>query len=78
MALEHEFAVYQAHLMELLPHQGKFIIIKGDDIAGPVDTYEEALEVGFGRFGAVPFLVKQIHAVEPVLHFTRDLPPCRP
>jgi hypothetical protein len=78
MALEHEMATYQANLLELLANEGKFVVILGEEIAGAYDTYEEALEAGYGRYGLVPFLVKKISRVEPIQYFSRDLPRCQP
>ena len=74
MTLEHELSVFNAHLIDLLAHEGRFVVVKGDEISGPFDTYEAALEDGYERFGPVPFLVKKIHKVEPVHYFSRDLP----
>lgn len=78
MALEHEMATYQTNLMELLVNEGKFVVIRGEEIAGAFDTYEEALEVGYNKYGLVPFLVKRISRVEPIQYFSRDLPRCQP
>lgn len=60
MAFETERAAYHANLEELLAHEGKFVAIKGETIAGTRDTYEQVLELGYERFGLVPFLVKRI------------------
>lgn len=60
MAFETERAAYHANLEELLAHEGKFVAIKGDTIAGTRDTYEQVLELGYEQFGIVPFLVKKI------------------
>jgi hypothetical protein len=76
MALEHENGVYQANLLELLAYEGKYVLVRGDEIAGHWDSYEEALQAGFDRFGPVPFLVKRIQKVEPIHYFSRDLPRC--
>lgn len=73
MTFEIETAVFQAHLAELLPSEGKFVLIKGEAIDGPFDTYDEALEVGYRQYGPTPFLVKQIRAAEPIQYFARDL-----
>jgi len=64
MAFDTERAVYQANLEDLLAHEGKFVVIKGDTIAGTRDTYEQVLELGYERFGLVPFLVKKIRPTE--------------
>jgi hypothetical protein len=53
--------------------EGKFVVIKGDEMLGPFDGYGAALADGYERFGAVPFLVKQVLAVEPVVTITRVL-----
>lgn len=73
VAFELELATYQTHLAELLPSEGKFVLIKGESIAGPYDTYEAALEAGYERHGLEPFLVKQVRPVEPIQYFARDL-----
>ncbi len=64
MAFETERAVYHANLDDLLAHEGKFVVIKGETIAGTRDTYEQVLELGYQQFGPVPFLVKKIRPEE--------------
>lgn len=71
---EVERRVYEEHLPELLGSAGKFVLILGGEIGGPFDTYAAALAAGYERHGVQPFLVKKITAVEPVQHFSRDLP----
>lgn len=78
MAFEHELSIYQAHILEFLESEGQYVVIRGDDIAGPFETYEAALDAGYTKHGLEPFLVKQIFRVEPVHYFSRDLPLCRP
>jgi hypothetical protein len=77
MALERELAVYNEHLIDLLVNEGKYILIRHEEISGPFETYDDALEAGYAKYGLVPFLVKQIQRVEPIYYFSRDLPPCR-
>ena len=77
MALEKELSVYNRHLIDLLAHEGKFILVCGEAIEGPFETYEDALKSGYEGFGLVPFLVKQIRRAEPIHYFSRDLPLCR-
>ena len=76
MPFEQELEVYNKNLAVLLlsGNEGKFTVIHGQDITGPFDTYEAALEAGYERFGPVPFLVKKIQQVEEELCFSRDLP----
>jgi hypothetical protein len=76
MALERELAVYNEHLMDLLANEGKHVVVHGEEIEGPFDTYEDALQAGYTKFGVVPFLVKKITRLEPIQYFSRDLPRC--
>jgi hypothetical protein len=41
-------------------HEGRWVLIKGDEIIGVFDTWNEARAVGLGRFGVVAMLVQQI------------------
>jgi len=77
MPLEKEQATYARELPKLLVSAGKYVVIHGDAVAGVYDTYQDALQVGYEKFGLDPFLVKQIEATERVHCFTRDLGPCR-
>ena len=77
MALEKELAVYNEHLIDLLAHEGKYVLVRGVTIRGPFETFEDALAAGYEEFGLDPFLVKQIHKAEPIQYFSRDLSPCR-
>ena len=76
MSLERELATYHEHMLELLSSEGKFVLIRGDEIAGRYDSYEKALEAGYERYGLDPFLVKKIQRSEPLHYFSRDLPRC--
>lgn len=76
MALEKELATYEKKLEELIPREGKFVLIHGDDVAGIWDTYVDALRAGYNQFGLDGFLVKKIQWTETVQHFTRDVPLC--
>jgi len=72
--LETELATYQAKLQELTKDEGKFVVIRGEDIR-IFDTYEDAIKHGYEQFGLEPFLVKKIASNEPVFHFTRQILP---
>ena len=62
--LEQEIATYYRHLPELLGQYGRFVLIKGTDVAGTFDSYRDALTAGYQRFQLDSFLVKQINLVE--------------
>jgi hypothetical protein len=73
MALEKELATYRAKLEELKAHEGKFVLIKGEDVIDFFETYEDAIKGGYQRFNLEPFFVKRIQAVEQVQFVTRGL-----
>jgi hypothetical protein len=75
MALEKELTAYREKLPELKEHEGKFVLIHGDDIAGFYAAYEDAIQAGYQQFKLEPFLVKQINATEKVMHVTRHTMP---
>jgi hypothetical protein len=77
-ALEKELATYNAKLDSLLKQQGKFVLIKGDEVAGTFDTYSDALKDGYERFGLDSFLVKRIMPTDQVLFISRLIVPCQP
>lgn len=61
---ESERATYHANFESLLAHEGKFVAIKGETIAGVRQTYDQVVELGYERFGPVPFLVKRIRLTD--------------
>ncbi len=71
-------SVYEANLIELLANEGKYVVICGEEIEGAFESYDDALEAGYRKYGLTPFLVKQISRDEPIYYFSRDLPRCRP
>lgn len=72
-ALSTELKTYQAKLPNLLGHQGKFVLIHGEEIVGLFDSYADAMTVGYEKIGLKPFLVRKITPVEQALFFTRDI-----
>ena len=73
MALEKELETYRSKLAELLPSEGKYVLIHGGDVVDTFAAYEDALKAGYQRFGLKPFMVKQILAIEPVYYSSRSL-----
>ena len=71
MALETELATYRNRLQELKTHEGKFVLIRGDEVIDFFTSYEDAIKEGYLRFGLNSFLVKQIHALEQVQSISR-------
>ena len=71
MALEKELETYRRKLPELTADEGKFALIRGEDLVGVFGTYEDALKEGYSRFKLEPFLVQQIQSVETIHLVTR-------
>jgi len=60
MALEQELATYQEKMAELLPNEGKFVLIHGSDVVDVYGTYEDAVKEGYQKFNLEPFLVTAV------------------
>jgi len=66
LALKAEFAFFEKHLQTWLDqHPEKFVLIKGEEVAGFFDTFEAAYEAGVSRYGTVPFFIKQVLPEDP-------------
>lgn len=76
MSLEKEFETYENKLPELKNQEGKFVLIRGEDIAGFFTSYEDAMKAGYEKFKLEPFLVKQVNSMEQVQVITRLIEPC--
>jgi hypothetical protein len=62
-----ELVTYRNRLDEMLAdHEGDFVVIQGDRIAGFHGSRKEALEAVFKEFGREPALIKQVVEKEPV------------
>lgn len=76
MPLEKELAVFEKKFPEMkASHEGKFVLIHGDEIVDYYDTYEDAIKVGYSKFGLEPFLVKQIQSIEQAQFISRCIEP---
>ena len=61
---EKEKKTYQDALPDLLREEGKFALVKGDNLVGVYDTYEDALKIGYEKFGLESFFIKRIQQIE--------------
>jgi hypothetical protein len=69
---DRERATYHRVKPDLLVNdEGKYVVIVGDEIVGPLGSHEEAERAGYDRFGLGPLYVKQVLAEEPVVELTR-------
>jgi hypothetical protein len=61
-----EMATYAERLEELLPREGQFVVIKGNDIAGVYPTLDAALEASAEKFGRERALIQRIERFETI------------
>jgi hypothetical protein len=61
-----EIATFQRELPRLLSagEQRRWALVHGDEVAGIWDTFADAVEAGYDRFGLDPFLVQQVASEE--------------
>ena len=63
--LANELEAFERQKDDLLGKaEGKFALVRDDEVAGVFDSKEDAIEEGYKQFGNIPFLVKQIVRVE--------------
>lgn len=73
MQLEQEWKTFEAHLPELKAHEGKYALIKGGTLFGVFETFDQAMDAGYARFGLQIFMAQKIRIKPAPLPFTRDL-----
>ncbi len=73
MALEKELATFQSKLPTLKQHEGKYVLIHGEEVIDFFSTYEDAIKAGYQQFKLEPFLVKRVAATEPVFFISRSV-----
>jgi hypothetical protein len=68
-----EWDTYRREVGRLLAdgHEGRFALIKGDQVVGLFDSREEAKAAGSARFLLEPYLIQQIRTHEPLYHHIR-------
>jgi hypothetical protein len=68
--LAQEWNVYRREIGRLLAegHQGRFVLIKGEEIVDLFDDWSAARQAGLKRYLREPFFVHAIREVEPHLH----------
>lgn len=63
--LKDELRTFESRRDELLGTSlGRWVLIHGGDLVGAFETQADAINIGYQRFGNVPFLVKQVVPVE--------------
>jgi hypothetical protein len=64
-----EWELYRREVGRLIAegHEGKHVLIKGEEIIGLYDTHREAADEGYDRYLFSGFLVHQIQTWEPII-----------
>jgi|SRR5450759_1212001 hypothetical protein len=63
--LRDELRTFESRRDELLGTSlGKWVLVHDGELVGAFDSQADAINVGYQRFGNVPFLVKQVVPVE--------------
>jgi hypothetical protein len=67
--LAKEWNTYRREASRLLAdgQQGQYVLIKGEEIIGIFDTFEEADQTGWESYSPAPYFVHPIRATEPYL-----------
>lgn len=72
--LQVEMDTYGKNRSSLLgEHEGKYVLIYGEEIGGVFVAKSDAISQGYAKYGNVPFLVKHILSVDVPLHFVSGL-----
>jgi len=77
--LRQEWNYFRRELPRLLAegHEGKFALLRGEEIIGLYPTQDDALRAGYETFLLEPFLVHAIRIEEPLLRLSPYCWPCR-
>ncbi|HEV3262712.1 MAG TPA: hypothetical protein VG013_38105 [Gemmataceae bacterium] len=79
MSLEQELETYRRELPGLLSqeHEGKYLLIRGQQVIGIWATEDEAYKTGRERFGLTPSMVRQVQNGERRFGLLTHLAPLR-
>lgn len=75
-ALKEEVSTFEKHLPELLKDVGKFALIHDSELSGVYSSYEDAIKIGYEKYGMKPFLVRRIAQTEQVGFVSRMVASC--
>jgi hypothetical protein len=77
--LYHEWSFYRREAGRLLAegHEGRFVIIKGEQLIGIWDTQQEAKAVALQRYLMQPCLIHQVRRFEPLVRLSPRLQQCQ-
>ncbi len=68
MAFEIENHFYEKNKSKFLKkYEGKFVTILGNEIGGVYESFEDALNAGYEKFGLSQFMLRKIEKKDPVV-----------
>jgi len=74
VGFDRERATYERLKPALLAKaEGKYVVIVGDEVVGPLESHADAELAGYTQFGIGPLYIKQVLAEEPVVKVSRFL-----
>lgn len=75
LAIRREIATYRRELPRLLAegHEGRFVLIQGDQVISLWDTFEDAYQAGVQQFSLGPFLAQPLDARDLTRTFPKEL-----
>lgn len=71
MSLEKELETYHSNLAQWAEHEGKYVLIQGNEVCGFFTSYDDVLAEGYRRFKLDPFLAKRVNMIEQTHFITR-------
>ncbi len=70
MALEQELATFNKNLPDWLQtHEGKFVLVVGEELVGVFDNPQAAYEAGIQRFGNIAMLIREVRREDETAFF---------
>jgi hypothetical protein len=61
-----ELVTYRDHLDELLRHEGQYVVIRDQEIAGYFRDFRSAVGAAIAAYGSGPVLIKKVVEREPI------------
>ncbi|WP_056510690.1 hypothetical protein [Acinetobacter sp. Root1280] len=71
--LDYEFNRYLQELPNLSCNEGMYVLIFKDEPLNFFNSYDDALKVGYAKYGLEPFLVQQVTINPTPMNFFREV-----
>ncbi len=74
-ASKKDLKFYREKLPEWAEHEGKYALIHDQRLVDFYSSYDDAIKIGYSKFGLQPFLVKQVQTLEQIQFISRFAEP---